>query len=46
MLIMLVYSGVLSFVLLKLIDLMIGLCVIEEEECEGFDVILYGEYVE
>lgn len=42
----LVYSGVLSFVLLKLIDLTIGLRVSEEEEREGLDVILHGEHVE
>ena len=45
-LITLVYSGVLSFVLLKLIDLTIGLRVSEEEEREGLDVILHGEHVE
>jgi Amt family ammonium transporter len=45
-LITLVYSGVLSFVLLKLIDLTIGLRVTEEEEREGLDVILHGEHVE
>lgn len=42
----LVYSGVLSFVLLKLIDLTIGLRVSEEEEREGLDVVLHGEHVE
>ena len=46
MLITLVYSGVLSFVLLKLIDLTIGLRVSEEEEREGLDVVLHGEHVE
>jgi Amt family ammonium transporter len=45
-LITLVYSGVLSFVLLKLIDMTIGLRVTEEEEREGLDVILHGEHVE
>ncbi|MCA8114386.1 ammonium transporter [Burkholderia cepacia] len=45
-LITLVYSGVLSFVLLKLIDLTMGLRVTEEEEREGLDVILHGEHVE
>ncbi|MCA3779877.1 MAG: ammonium transporter [Burkholderia sp.] len=45
-LITLVYSGVLSFVLLKLIDLTIGLRVSEEEEREGLDVVLHGEHVE
>jgi len=42
----LVYSGVLSFILLKAIDLVIGLRVTEEEEREGLDVILHGEHVE
>ncbi|MGU7773927.1 ammonium transporter [Burkholderia sp. MR1-5-21] len=42
----LVYSGVLSFILLKLIDLTIGLRVTEEEEREGLDVILHGEAIE
>jgi Amt family ammonium transporter len=41
-----VYSGVLSYVLLKLIDLVIGLRVAEEEEREGLDVVLHGEHVE
>jgi len=41
-----VYSGVLSFVLLKIIDLVIGLRVAEEEEREGLDVVLHGEHVE
>ena len=36
----------LSFVLLKLIDLTIGLRVTEEEEREGLDVVLHGEHVE
>ncbi|PTB21320.1 ammonia channel protein [Trinickia symbiotica] len=42
----LVYSGVISFVLLKIIDLVIGLRVAEEEEREGLDVVLHGEHVE
>jgi Amt family ammonium transporter len=42
----LVYSGVISFILLKLIDVTIGLRVSEEEEREGLDVILHGEHVE
>ncbi|MBZ5793343.1 ammonium transporter [Burkholderia contaminans] len=45
-LITLVYSGVLSFVLLKVIDMTMGLRVSEEEEREGLDVILHGEHVE
>ena len=42
----LAYSGVLSYVLLKVIDLTIGLRVAEEEEREGLDVVLHGEHVE
>ncbi|MCY0387136.1 ammonium transporter [Robbsia sp. Bb-Pol-6] len=42
----LVYSGVLTFVLLKAVDMTIGLRVTEEEEREGLDVILHGEHVE
>jgi ammonium transporter, Amt family len=42
----LVYSGVLSFVLLKVIDMVMGLRVTEEEEREGLDVSLHGEHVE
>ena len=42
----LVYSGVGSFILLKIIDLVIGLRVSEEEEREGLDVSLHGERVE
>ncbi|MGI4856837.1 MAG: ammonium transporter [Janthinobacterium lividum] len=42
----LVYSGVLTFVLLKIVDVIIGLRVTEEEEREGLDVILHGEHVE
>jgi Amt family ammonium transporter len=41
----LVYSGVVSFVLLKIIDVVIGLRVTEEEEREGLDVTLHGEQV-
>jgi Amt family ammonium transporter len=41
-----IYSGVISFVLLKIIDIVIGLRVAEEEEREGLDVVLHGEHVE
>ncbi|MFC0696177.1 hypothetical protein, partial [Paraburkholderia humisilvae] len=41
-----VYSGVVSFVLLKVIDMVMGLRVTEDEEREGLDVILHGEHVE
>jgi Amt family ammonium transporter len=39
----LVYSGAVTFVLLKIIDASIGLRVSEEEEREGLDVVLHGE---
>jgi Amt family ammonium transporter len=39
----LVYSGAVTFVLLKIIDALIGLRVSEEEEREGLDVVLHGE---
>jgi Amt family ammonium transporter len=42
----LVYSGVVSFVLLKIIDMVIGIRVTEEQEREGLDVSLHGEHVE
>jgi ammonium transporter, Amt family len=45
-LVTLVYSGVVSFVLLKIIDMVMGLRVTEEEEREGLDVTLHGEHVE
>ena len=41
----LIWSGVLSFVLLKIIDLTIGLRVSEEEEVEGLDMTLHGERI-
>jgi Amt family ammonium transporter len=39
----LVYSGVMSFVILKAIDLVMGLRVTEEQEREGLDIVLHGE---
>ncbi|CAG4888098.1 ammonium transporter [Paraburkholderia gardini] len=42
----LIYSGVMSYILLKIIDMVIGLRVTEEEEREGLDVVLHGEHVE
>ncbi len=42
----LIYGFVVSFVLLKLIDLSIGLRVTEEQEREGLDISLHGESVE
>jgi Amt family ammonium transporter len=42
----LVYSGVVTFILLKIVDLMIGLRVSEEAEREGLDLSQHGERVE
>jgi Amt family ammonium transporter len=42
----LIYGFVMSYIILKLIDLVIGLRVSEEEEREGLDVSLHGEKVE
>ncbi|MBV9782512.1 MAG: ammonium transporter [Acidisphaera sp.] len=39
----LVYSGLMSLVILKIVDLVIGLRVTQEEEVEGLDVVLHGE---
>ena len=38
-----VWSGVLTFILLKIVDAIVGLRVTEEEEREGLDVVLHGE---
>ena len=40
-----VWSGVVSFILLKVIDVMIGLRVSAEVEREGLDLELHGEIV-
>jgi len=42
----LVYSGVVSYVLLKIIDATLGLRVTEEEERMGLDVSIHGEHVD
>jgi len=41
-----IYCGIVTFILLKLIDVIMGLRVSEEEEREGLDVVLHGERVE
>ena len=41
----LVVSGVGSFIILKVIDMVIGIRVTEEQEREGLDVSLHGEQV-
>ena len=42
-LVTLAWSGVMSFVILKVIDVVIGLRVTGDEEMEGLDVVLHGE---
>ncbi len=42
-LVTIIYSGVLSFVILKVIDAVIGLRVTEEDETEGLDLASHGE---
>ncbi len=39
----LLYSGILSFVILKIVDVLIGLRVTEEQETEGLDIALHDE---
>ncbi len=38
-----IYTGVLSFVILKIVDVVIGLRVTEEQETEGLDIALHDE---
>jgi ammonium transporter, Amt family len=42
-LVTIVWSGVVAFIAFKLIDLVIGLRVSEEEEREGLDISSHGE---
>lgn len=42
----LAYSGVMTFILLKVVDLLIGLRVQEEQEREGLDLSQHGERIE
>ncbi len=42
----LLYSGIMSFIILKVIDMTIGLRVTADEEREGLDLALHGEKVE
>ena len=41
-----VYDAIATFIILKVIDMVIGLRVTEEEEREGLDVALHGERIE
>jgi Amt family ammonium transporter len=38
-----VYSGVLSWIILKLVDGMVGLRVTGDQETEGLDIVLHDE---
>jgi Amt family ammonium transporter len=42
----LLYSGIMSYIILKVIDMVIGLRVSADEEREGLDLALHGEKVE
>src|SRR4051794_7119342 len=41
----LVYSGVMTFIILMITKLLVGLRVNEEEEREGLDIVLHGEQI-
>ncbi|WP_312854441.1 ammonium transporter [Paludibacterium denitrificans] len=41
-----VYCAIVTFILLKIIDVIMGLRVAEDEEREGLDLVLHGERVE
>jgi ammonium transporter, Amt family len=41
-----VYCGIVTFIILKIVDLAIGLRVSEDEEREGLDISQHGEHVE
>ena len=38
-----VYTAVLSFIILKVVDVLVGLRVTEEQETEGLDLALHDE---
>jgi Amt family ammonium transporter len=39
----LVYTGILSYILLKIVDMIVGLRVSDEDETQGLDVTSHGE---
>jgi Amt family ammonium transporter len=41
----LIYGFIVSFIILKVLDMVIGLRVTEEQEREGLDIALHGEQV-
>jgi Amt family ammonium transporter len=42
----LIYGGIMSFLILKLVDLLVGLRVTPDEEREGLDITQHGESIE
>ena len=40
-----IWSGIVSLILLKIIDVIIGLRVTADEEREGLDIVLHGEQI-
>ena len=40
------YTAVMTFIILKVLDIVMGLRVTEEQEREGLDIALHGERVE
>jgi Amt family ammonium transporter len=42
-LVTIVYTGVMSYIILKVVDVLIGLRVTEEQETEGLDLALHDE---
>jgi len=38
-----VYTGILSYILLKIVDMIVGLRVSDEDETQGLDVTSHGE---
>ncbi len=42
-LVTLIWSGVMTYIILKIVDAIVGLRVTEDEEREGLDVVLHGE---
>jgi len=38
-----IYTGIVSLIILKVVDAVIGLRVTEEEETEGLDLVLHNE---
>jgi Amt family ammonium transporter len=41
-----VFCGVMTWLILKVVDVMVGLRVTRDEETEGLDTVLHGERVQ